>query len=442
MHDYFRYDFAVEIKHGLNLLTYKRSALDMVHEASNHLVSLLGFFILIGAWHSTNGIQHKQITLLGISFIIPLSVNILFIFGLIPAIGINPTPFVLLPGSFLQAWVVLHSRILNITPTAWPLVFDHIGAGILVLDKDGHITGINPAAQALIGATEPEALGHTTEDLPSPWNKALNTTADKGNLVHLPNNQISHWLHIERINIGTNQTTRGTLVLLQDATSEVLNQQKAELTRKFEDQQKQLWLQKRFLRDIHDGLGGLASNLSLMSVLAEKEEDPKSKDIWLSKIEQTATEINLEIRNLMSALESTSMNWDELISSIRHTANLLFNPDITTVNVHIGDMPAKDTVGFVEGLSLSLMVRECMSNIVKHAKASKVDIDLSISAGHIKICISDNGCGFNPETVKRGRGLNNLAKRTRELGGSLETTSENGTRQTLIIPTPLRVHTE
>jgi signal transduction histidine kinase len=52
------------------------------------------------------------------------------------------------------------------------------------------------------------------------------------------------------------------------------------------------------------------------------------------------------------------------------------------------------------------------------------------------LTISDNGVGFDPETVKRGSGLDNMAQRTEALGGSLKIDSSPGRGMTLTATLP------
>jgi signal transduction histidine kinase len=442
-HNHFRYDFAVETIRGLDLLVFKRSRWDVLHEIDNHVISLLGFFILIGAWHSSSGLLHKQTAILGISFIVPLTANLLFVFGVLPPIGINPTPIVLIPASILQAWVVLNTRILDIIPIARSMVLDQIDIGTVVLDSNHRIADINRAALGLIGVQEKEVFGRAVNTLPPPWetlDPSLNMPLEP---VQIGSDRDPRWIRIEKAPVAMGpKPSRGILLLLKDVTDEVLRHIENEEKRVYEQQWKQQQLQKLLLRDIHDGLGGLTSNLLYMAVLAQKESSPDRKNDWLRKIETTAMETNTEIRGLMNALETTSMSWGELIESVRRTAEVLFNRDSSRIEFHIQDVPHESEVGITEGLSVSRMIRECMNNIVKHAHATEVQIRINITDEHINILISDNGIGFDPRTARRGRGLNHLEKRAAELGGEFTVTTINKTHQAIHLPRPLQISTQ
>jgi len=68
------------------------------------------------------------------------------------------------------------------------------------------------------------------------------------------------------------------------------------------------------------------------------------------------------------------------------------------------------------------IAREALWNIIKHTKATRVDISLTAAGDQIRLSISDNGAGFDPSTVVRREtmGLRNMEERARQLGGSLE----------------------
>lgn len=83
------------------------------------------------------------------------------------------------------------------------------------------------------------------------------------------------------------------------------------------------------------------------------------------------------------------------------------------------------------------IVRESLSNIVRHANASEVYIDLHETSTQITLVISDNGQGFDPEKVLHGNGLHNINQRARQIGGSVNVTSRVGRGTTLTVIVPL-----
>lgn len=86
--------------------------------------------------------------------------------------------------------------------------------------------------------------------------------------------------------------------------------------------------------------------------------------------------------------------------------------------------------------ALTQVTRETLSNVVRHARAAEVYVELEDTGKALVLTISDNGVGFDPETVKRGSGLDNMAQRTEALGGSLRIDSSPGRGMTLTATLP------
>jgi len=96
-------------------------------------------------------------------------------------------------------------------------------------------------------------------------------------------------------------------------------------------------------------------------------------------------------------------------------------------------------VGGVElGVSEEVMklVTEAVSNALRHSRAEEVAVDATRDPAGLTISISDDGSGFDVETVDQGLGLVNMAERTRRLGGGLdiETTPGSGTVVSISLP--------
>lgn len=83
--------------------------------------------------------------------------------------------------------------------------------------------------------------------------------------------------------------------------------------------------------------------------------------------------------------------------------------------------------------------RELLSNIARHSGATEVYLTLEEDGRGVVLEISDNGCGFDPETVRRGNGLDNMAARAIGMGGAFEVVSQPGRGATFTICLPPQV---
>ena len=82
-----------------------------------------------------------------------------------------------------------------------------------------------------------------------------------------------------------------------------------------------------------------------------------------------------------------------------------------------------------------LILKEAINNVAKYSKATQMEVVLEIESNTLKIIVSDNGVGFDPEIVK-GNGVVNMQKRVTELGGSFNIISseKSGTKLSASIP--------
>jgi len=88
-------------------------------------------------------------------------------------------------------------------------------------------------------------------------------------------------------------------------------------------------------------------------------------------------------------------------------------------------------------LNLYRILQEQLRNIVKYAKATVIKVDVSIDGNKLRMMISDNGIGFNINTVKKGIGLANIKRRAELFAGTFEINSSPGNGCAIIIDIPL-----
>jgi signal transduction histidine kinase len=88
--------------------------------------------------------------------------------------------------------------------------------------------------------------------------------------------------------------------------------------------------------------------------------------------------------------------------------------------------------------ALYRVVQEAMTNVVRHARATRVDVLAEQRGDRVMVMIEDDGVGFEPERVQRGDhfGLLGLAERAEALGGTLTVESKPGGGTTVVVEVP------
>jgi signal transduction histidine kinase len=78
---------------------------------------------------------------------------------------------------------------------------------------------------------------------------------------------------------------------------------------------------------------------------------------------------------------------------------------------------------------------EALTNVIKHASATRIDIDVGRQDGHLRASITDDGAGgADPSS---GTGLRGLADRVEALGGAVTVTSVDGDGTTVVATVPV-----
>jgi len=83
-------------------------------------------------------------------------------------------------------------------------------------------------------------------------------------------------------------------------------------------------------------------------------------------------------------------------------------------------------------------IQELLSNVARHAEATKVKVQINLEENNIRVSVDDNGKGFDPESEQNqnGFGLKMIKERAEMIGGSLtiDSVSAQGTRISFQVP--------
>jgi two-component system sensor histidine kinase DesK len=180
---------------------------------------------------------------------------------------------------------------------------------------------------------------------------------------------------------------------------------------------------ERIARDMHDILGHSLSLIVLKSELAGRllETQPARAALEIAEIEVTARQALGEVRKTITGYRS-----EGFASELTRAAEIL---ETAGVRLH---KPAKAPyLTPRHEATLSLVLREAVTNIVRHAGASECSIELSTAEDRTQLIIVDDGRG---DIRQEGNGLRGMRERVQELGGSLSLESHRGTRLQIELP--------
>jgi signal transduction histidine kinase len=191
----------------------------------------------------------------------------------------------------------------------------------------------------------------------------------------------------------------------------------------------------RIATDMHDDLGAGLSSIRFISERIKRNSFSEVTRQDIEKLEFTTGELMDKMNEIIWATNEKNDTVEDLVFYIRSYAKAYAEDNDLNCFIHIPDeLPGLFVSGEVRR-NIFLVVKESLHNIVKHANASSIDMDIRVGT-KLYIHIKDDGTGIHPTESRRGgNGLHNMKKRMLDIGGSLD--MENGSGLTLNISLPL-----
>jgi signal transduction histidine kinase len=194
----------------------------------------------------------------------------------------------------------------------------------------------------------------------------------------------------------------------------------------------------RIARDIHDtlaqGFTGVVLNLEAANMSLRKQ----SIDLAFKHIEearQLARSCLDEARISVRALRPPARGQSDLMQELRVQLARLKGGEVRAELVTKGEMPALpvETQG-----ELLRIVQECVTNVMKHAQARRVELNVRVTDGQMHLCVADDGIGFDPDERHEGFGMLGMRERAERVGARFLVASTPGVGSRIETIVPIR----
>ncbi|WP_310738817.1 sensor histidine kinase [Microbispora sp. H10830] len=192
---------------------------------------------------------------------------------------------------------------------------------------------------------------------------------------------------------------------------------------------------RRLRRDLHDGLGQTLGELAMTVTMARLslKTSPKAAEGLLRDLRSGMDAVTGDLRQLVYGLRPPVL--DDL--GLAAAVEALAGPDdaegpATAVSAEgdLADLPAAVEVAVYR------IVQEALTNVRRHARATRVRVELRREPEALRLLIADDGVGLPPER-RSGVGLTSMRERTAELGGTCLVTGEPGAGTTVEVTLPI-----
>jgi PAS domain S-box-containing protein len=334
-------------------------------------------------------------------------------------------------------------RIFDPISLARQTVIEQLPTGMLVLDLEGRVISLNPAAERILNAPAKQVKGKRVKELlPAYPEQRL---ADSGETeIELGLGEGTSL----RYYVLTNSLLRdfrglevGRLLRLRDVTeqkraqAQILEQQRA---------LSMLHEREQLSRELHDNLGQVFAFVNLQGQTIHRlvrRGDLSTADEYLCRLLEVAREADVDIRESIIGLRANISEHGLLLTLTQYLARYEKNYGIQTQLE--GSEPF--TNGAFEPLvevQLVRILQEALTNVCKHANARCVRIVFALEDGWARVSVRDDGRGFDPDASSAGSeehvGLRVMRERAEEVGGSLSLKSASGQGTELVVRVPMK----
>ncbi len=188
--------------------------------------------------------------------------------------------------------------------------------------------------------------------------------------------------------------------------------------------------------DLHDDVGAGLVQIAAMGELAA--EDARAGDRMWPDIAAIARELRDSMSDIVWAVDPNKDHLGDLVQRLKDVAYASLEANGIAVEFNA---PARAEMSRIQMPTdrrrhVLLVLKEAVTNIVRHAGATAVRIDLALRGRELHLVICDDGVGFKASEGPRGNGLGSMRRRAADVGGRLEivSTPGQGTTVSLVVP--------
>lgn len=135
-----------------------------IHAPAGYLYILIALFFLSRSFQNLDAAYRAQSLLLAFAIAIPFSTDLLYVLGYSPVKHYNYTPAIFSISGMILAWALFRYHFLDLIPLARDAVVETLHDGVIVLDIQGRIVDINPAARKILKSSDQQLVGSAVQN--------------------------------------------------------------------------------------------------------------------------------------------------------------------------------------------------------------------------------------------------------------------------------------
>ena len=184
-------------------------------------------------------------------------------------------------------------------------------------------------------------------------------------------------------------------------------------------------MRNRIATDLHDEVSATLSSISFFAQAINSENIKGDKRKFVNLIEDSAGDAKEKITDIVWAINPEHDDWGDFLSKCRRYASDLLESRGLRYNLQIDEISyGKMKMEYRQ--HLWMIFKEMITNSVRHANATRVDVVMNRSNNVFKLIVQDDGQGFDSSSKLVGNGVANIKKRAAKIKASVTLESETG----------------
>jgi signal transduction histidine kinase len=192
---------------------------------------------------------------------------------------------------------------------------------------------------------------------------------------------------------------------------------------------------RRLRRDLHDGLGPTLTGVAFATDAARNQlqSDPGRADVLLERLRGDTTAAIAEVRRLVEGLRPPALDELGLVGALRQQTSSLHIDGGATLQVTISAPAHLPEMSAAVEVTAYRVVVEAVTNVARHAEASRAHVELDIEGEALRLSVQDDGRGGG--AWRPGVGMSSMRERVEQVGGTLTAAPcDEGGRVDAVIP--------
>ncbi|MEO7046102.1 MAG: triple tyrosine motif-containing protein, partial [Ferruginibacter sp.] len=191
-------------------------------------------------------------------------------------------------------------------------------------------------------------------------------------------------------------------------------------------------------KNLHDEIGATLSSINIYSDVARKKEAPDTEiNLLMERIYKASGRVMESMNDIVWYVNPKNDSWDNITVRMREYAIPLLEAKNIRPDFRMNETLFRYKLDMQQRQHVYFIFKEAINNIVKYAAATEVKVTLEKKEKNILLVITDNGKGFDMQTVRRGNGLHNMEQRAASMKGKLQLFSEPGEGTVVSLQVPI-----